>query len=145
MKRLAHLARRFTGSLSRRPPSPADEAWARGFLLDAERMLWQRMSAVDRRHAVVVARRFAAAGEWTREEMAGALLHDVGKLESSLGTIARVVATVVGPRGRRFHQYHQHEEVGAAMLAEAGSSPDTVALVRGEGRAASALHTADDV
>lgn len=145
MSRIVHLVRRFAGSLSRRPPAPADEAWAQLQLLDGERILWRRMSLADRRHAIVVARRFAASGDWSRDEMAAALLHDVGKLASNLGTMARVVATVVGPRGRRFQRYHQHEEIGATMLTEAGSSPVTVALLRGEGRAAAALHTADDV
>jgi hypothetical protein len=145
MSSLGHLARRFAGSVSRRPPSASDEAWAREQLLEGERVLWAQMSAVDRRHAIVVARRFDAAGEWTRDELAAALLHDVGKLESNLGTMARVAATVVGPRGRRFRRYHEHEELGATMLARAGSSPVTVALVRGQGRAAAALRIADDV
>ena len=145
MSSLGHLVRRFAASLSRRPPSAADEQWARAQLLDGERLLWQRMSAVDRRHAIVVAKRFDAAGEWTREERAAALLHDVGKLESNLGTVARVAATVVGPRTARFQRYHQHEEIGATMLTAAGSSPITIELLRGEGRAAAALRLADDV
>jgi hypothetical protein len=145
MSRLGHLARRFVGSLSTRPPTDADAVWAESHLLDVEVELWRRMSAVDRRHAITVARRFVAAGEWTRDEVAAALLHDVGKLDSQLGTLARVVATVVGPRGRHFQRYHRHEEIGAAMLSAAGSSAVTVALVRGDGRAAEALRAADEI
>jgi hypothetical protein len=52
---------------------------------------------------------------------------------------------VVGPRGERFGRYHRHEEIGAEMIERVGSSPVTVALVRGEGRAAAALRAADDV
>ena len=66
---------------------------------------------------------------WTRDEMAGALLHDIGKLDSDLGTAGRVVATVVGPRTARFRRYHDHERIGADMLKVAGSSPVTVDLV----------------
>ena len=46
-----HLLRRFAGSLSPRPPTTADEAWAELLLLDGERTLWRRMSNQDRRHA----------------------------------------------------------------------------------------------
>ena len=53
----------------------------------------------------------------TRAEMAGALLHDVGKIEAGLGTFGRVAATVVGPRTRRFRLYHDHEAIGAGLAA----------------------------
>ena len=76
--------------------------------------------------------------------MAGALLHDVGKVQSGLGTWGRVAATVVGPRTRRFRQYHDHEQIGANMAAQAGSDPATVALIRGDGPAAADLRAADD-
>ena len=142
---MMHLARRWAGSLSRREPVAADTVWAESQLLDGERELWRRMSAADRRHAIAVARRFTSAGVWTREEVAGALLHDVGKIVCRLGTFSRVVATVVGPRTTRFRQYHDHERIGAEMLGPSGSSQVTVDLVRGEGPAASALRAADDI
>lgn len=145
MSRARHLVRRFAGSLSRTPPAAADERWAESHLLAGEAQLWRRMSAVDRRHAIVVARRFASTDEWSRDEMAGALLHDVGKLEGRLGTLGRIVATVVGPRTSRFRRYHDHEEIGAEMLISAGSSPATVELLRGRGRAAAALRAADEI
>jgi predicted HD phosphohydrolase len=104
------------------------------------------MSVADRRHSITVARRFEAmGGPWSREEIAGALLHDIGKLESGLGTLARVTATVVGPRTPRLRKYHDHEQIGADMLAAAGSSEVTVQLVLGRGRAASALRQADQI
>lgn len=145
MSRLGHLARRFVGSLSTRLPSEADAAWAESHLLDAEVNLWRRMSAPDRRHAIAVARRFQLLGEWSRDEMAGALLHDVGKIEADLRTLSRVLATVVGPRTDRFRRYHDHEELGARTLIAAGSSASTVELLRGEGRASAALRAADDI
>jgi putative nucleotidyltransferase with HDIG domain len=125
----------------------ADTAWAESLLLEGELQLWRRMGAADRRHSIVVARRFEnlAADEWTRDEIAGALLHDIGKLDADIGTFSRVVATVVGPRTARFRSYHDHERIGAEMLAAAGSSAVTVDLLIGKGRAAAALAEADNI
>jgi hypothetical protein len=142
---LGHLARRFFGSLSRQPPSASDEAWAEAAFRPGELAIWRRLSNVDRRHAIEVARRFAAArvmeapaaGDLPRAELAGVLLHDCGKLDSGLGTFRRVGATVwLKVRGAqaaegdgRIARYARHEEIGAAMLQAAGSDPSTVALV----------------
>ena len=141
-----HLARRFATSLSRQPPSQDDESWAEHWLLPSEVELWRRMSNADRRHAVLVVRRFLDRRPTAdRSEVAGALLHDVGKVEAELGTLGRVVATIVGPRTERFSTYHDHEAIGARLAAEAGSDPVTVALIEGRGRAAEDLRTADQV
>jgi hypothetical protein len=141
-----HLGRRFFTSISGRPPSQPDEAWAEQWLLPSEVELWRTMSNADRRHAIEVARRFAGRRNGaTRAEMAGALLHDVGKLESGLGTLARVAATVVGPRTERFRAYHDHEAIGARLAAAAGSDPATVALIEGRGPSAADLRAADNV
>jgi len=143
---VGHLARRFATSLSRRPLGVDDVQWALSYLLPAEALLWERMSVQDRRHSLLVARRFEAlAGSPSREELAGALLHDVGKQVSGLGTLARVVATVAGPRIARFRTYHEHEVLGARMAADAGSSTVTVALILGQGPAANHLAAADHV
>jgi putative nucleotidyltransferase with HDIG domain len=103
----------------------------------------------DQRHSIEVARRFSAIlAEAQREDMAAALLHDVGKLASGLGTFARVAATLVGPRSGRLRQYHDHERLGAEMLRTAGSSPETIALVANtslRGDVAAALRHADHV
>ncbi|MDO8363013.1 MAG: hypothetical protein Q7V88_08955 [Actinomycetota bacterium] len=146
LRHVGHLARRFALSLSRRPPAAVDTQWALASLLPGEAALWQRLSSADRRHSIQVARRFLEA--WpaaTRDEVAGALLHDVGKLASELGTFARVVATVVGPRTARFRRYHDHERLGVELMAAAGSSAATVELTLGRGPAASALRAADDL
>lgn len=141
-----HLVRRFVGSLSRRAPDAAAVQWAVGHMLAEEAVLWSAMPVQDRRHSIEVARRFVAAEPHaTRAEVAGALLHDVGKGEAALGTMGRVVATVVGPRTARLRAYHDHEAVGARMLTEAGSDAVTVALVQGQGRLAASLRAADDV
>ncbi|MEP1122520.1 MAG: HD domain-containing protein [Ilumatobacter sp.] len=139
-----HLARRFVTSLPPRPPLPADEAWADQNLLDGERSLWVRLSNQDRRHSIGVARRFAAARPGaTRAEVAGALLHDVGKVECGLGTFGRVAATVVGPRSERFRLYHDHERIGARLAERAGSEPATVELVGESGPAYATLEVCD--
>jgi hypothetical protein len=141
-----HLGRRFVTSVSPRPPSAPDEAWAEDWLLAGEVELWRRMSNPDRRHAVEVARRFAVRRpDATRAEMAGALLHDVGKVESGLGTFARVAASLVGPRTERFRAYHDHEAIGARLAEAAGADPVTVALIEGRGAGAPDLRAADDV
>lgn len=143
---IAHLARRFVTSMSNRPASDDDETWARRHLGDREVVLWTGMANADRRHAVEVARRFhAARPEATRAEIAGALLHDVGKVAADLGTFGRVVATLVGARTARLRTYHDHEAIGARWAASAGADPATVALIEGCGPAAAALRAADDI
>jgi hypothetical protein len=142
---IAHLARRFAGSLSRRLPSVEDVAWATEYLLPAELELWRRFDPSDQRHTIAVAKQFQVLRPVApRPEMAGALLHDIGKLECSLGTVARVVATVVGPRTARLRTYHDHESIGAQMLLDAGSDPATIDLVLGRGPGANDLHSADN-
>ena len=139
-----HLVARFFWSLSGRPPAVAEEVWAEDHLLEAERALWRRMSNQDRRHSAKVARRFVASRPAaTRAEIAGALLHDVGKIESDLGTWGRVVATVVGGRTERIRQYHDHERIGAELAERAGSDPATVALIDERGPAYETLKQCD--
>ncbi|MGI9607753.1 MAG: HD domain-containing protein [Acidimicrobiales bacterium] len=136
---LLHLASRFVGSLWPLGPRSASTAWAHAALLEGEQALWNRMSAADRRHSIGVARRVVellGKDRASREILAAALLHDVGKLESNLGTIRRVLATIaVGLAGRdaaaawietsgvtrRFGLYAGHPHIGADMLEMAGS------------------------
>lgn len=146
MRSVAHLARRFVTSLSRTPPPVADVEWAMGHLLPAEAALWCQMSAQDRRHSILVARRFVEfVPEAARAEVAAALLHDVGKLASELGTFGRVLATIVGPRTATFRTYHDHERLGAEMLDGAGSPSATIELVQRRGPRAAELRRADDI
>jgi hypothetical protein len=139
-----HLAARFFGSLSPRPPRVEDEVWAEDHLLSGEVALWRRMSNQDRRHSVKVARRFLAARpEATRAEVAGALLHDVGKIECGLGTFGRVAASVVGGRTEAFRRYHDHEHLGAVLAERSGSDPVTVELIDERGPAYDTLQMCD--
>jgi hypothetical protein len=141
--RPGHLIKRFLGSLWPVGPGRSAEAWVGSVLNEREHTLWRRMSRADRRHAAGVARRVEqtlGAGA-TPPVLAAALLHDVGKVSAGLGTYGRVVATVAGAatgrtmaetwtqgRGftRRVGLYLRHPEVGADMLAMAGSDPLTV-------------------
>ncbi|MDW3213135.1 MAG: hypothetical protein R8G01_04000 [Ilumatobacteraceae bacterium] len=139
-----HLALRFVTSLSGRPPEVAEEVWAETHLLSGEVALWRRMSNQDRRHSAKVGRRFVEARpDATRAEIAGALLHDVGKVECGLGTFGRVVASVVGPRTERFRIYHDHERIGSDLAAAAGSDPATVELIDERGPAYDTLQRCD--
>ena len=142
-----HLVRRFLGSLWPVPPRRADDAWATGLLNPGEVALWRRMSRSDRLHAIGVARRTGAelGPRATRAVLAAALLHDVGKVDSGFGPVRRAGATVaqmardheaaqrwrhrpgiVGRTGR----YLCHDEIGAAMLTDAGSDGLTVTWAR---------------
>jgi len=96
------------------------------------------MSGPDRRHAVGVARRVSVALPATdpaldrRAVLAAALLHDAGKVESGLGTLARVPATLIGLAARsrargRVAVYLDHPARGARLLRDAGSAPLTAA------------------
>ena len=130
-----HLARRFVTSLRPTPPSAGEDAWAVSNLLPGESVLWHRMSGPDRRHAVGVGRSAEArlGGSGSRAVVAAALLHDVGKIEAGLGTVARAgvtaLALVIGPESLagRAALYVQHPSLGASLLAAAGSDPLTVA------------------
>jgi len=142
--KVGHLAARFVTSLPPTPPSIDDEMWVDDHLLPGERTLWMQLSNQDRRHSAAVARRFVECRPMaTRAEIAGAILHDVGKIECDLGTFGRVVATLVGPRTRSFAAYHDHEAIGAAMAESVGSDPATVDLIAQRGPAFEALGGSD--
>jgi hypothetical protein len=125
-----HLIRRFVTSLSRRMPPAIDVAWVNEKLLENEFELWCRMKPHDQRHSVEVARRFSELHPtFSRDEVAAALLHDIGKVESELGIMGRVVATIAGPKGETFRRYHDHELIGLNLCRKAGSSAETLRLL----------------
>lgn len=129
MAGLLHLVRRFFGSLDPSGPPVDDEVWVAQRLGPGELELWLRMSGPDRRHAVGVARAVP-------ERLApAALLHDVGKIESGLGTFGRVAPTLLGlvgvrPERGRWGRYLHHDELGADLLRRAGADEVTVAWAR---------------
>ncbi len=153
LRHVGHLSRRFAGMLSRQRPSPEDVIWVESVLLEPELALWRRLPVADRRHSIIVSRRFEVnchrvSLDPSSAQLAAALLHDIGKLESNLGVAARVIATIVGPRTRRFREYHDHERIGAELLLNAGSSDVTIGLVGGtslDHAVRAALRDADDI
>ena len=125
-----HLVRRFVTSLSRTSPHSRDIAWVNESLLPSEFELWSRMKTYDQRHSIEVARRFVdSCPVGTRDHVAAALLHDIGKIEADLGVFGRVVATIVGPRGQKFRRYHEHELIGLRLCRTAGSSAETLRVL----------------
>jgi len=125
-----------------------ERQWIQSVLSPSEFDVWNNMMVQDRRHSVMVGRRFVKYRPTaTQSEIAGALLHDVGKSVARLGTVGRVHATLVGPRTNRFRQYHDHESIGATMLRSIGSDELTISMVEGScvGELRQALNRADDI
>ncbi len=158
---LGHLARRFLGSLWPGGPSAAGEAWVASVLRPGELALWRLLPGPDRRHGLGVARRaleelgaleerqpgLVPDPEARRALLAGALLHDCGKLLADLGPLGRSAVTalavlqgrerlleggVAAGRGwrARAERYLRHDQLGAALLAAAGAAPWTVRWTR---------------
>ncbi len=147
MSGAAHLVKRFAGSLRPGGPRSVDVAWVATVLSSDELALWRRMYGPDRRHSVQVARDVEAdlGVEATHPVLAAALLHDVGKVQSGLRTYTRVMATLVAAVAgrdmapawaqssgitRRIGLYLMHDEIGADLLAMAGSDPLAIAWAR---------------
>ena len=125
-----HLVRRFFGSLAPRRLTADERTWVDTHLSAAEAELWHRAGRADQRHTLGVAQRATAAlgDDATDPVVAAALLHDIGKLESGLGTYGRVMATLsakVAGRDmgeawsqtsgmtRKIGLYLRHESIGA--------------------------------
>jgi putative nucleotidyltransferase with HDIG domain len=120
----------------------------RSVLSPNEMHLWTKSAREDQQHSLVVLKRMLnIMPDAGQAAQAAALLHDIGKIESDLGTFLRVVATVVGPRTKRFAKYHDHEQIGLKMLEEAGSNPEIIALLSGNGdpKLVAILALADDI
>ena len=148
MKHLFHLVKRFNSSWSRKDVTEDELGMVRSVLTASEFNLWNQFSIADRRHSVEVAQRFAVLLPGaSREQRAGVLLHDIGKIQSNLSTLMRVCATLVGPRTKRFRLYHQHEEIGITMLQHAGSHADVIAVLNQTCNAevAAAFRSADNI
>jgi hypothetical protein len=140
MTRAAHLGRRFLASLRPRPLRADDLAFVRGALLPEEFACWEQLGPADRAESVATGRALAAAIDEAGQAsdtrwVAAALLHDVGKADSTLGVIGRSLATataaVAGTRRARafpgaFGRYVNHDELGAQRLLAAGARPEAV-------------------
>lgn len=132
MTKFVHLVKRFATSLDRRDLSQFEIDSARAVLAPREFELWSQMSLSDKKHSLTVHKRFLNLMPMAEPAAVRAsLLHDVGKTKSNLGVFSRVVATIVGSKGKRFSQYHDHELIGAEMLRKIGSHETTCRLVGG--------------
>jgi len=148
VSKAVHLAKRFVLSLVPSQVREIERQWVHSVLSLDEFDLWNKMMVQDRRHSVLVGRRFVKYRPTASHvEIAGALLHDVGKSASRLGTLARVFATLVGPRTKRLRKYHNHENIGAEMLRSIGSDEITISMVEGScvSGLKGALDRADDI
>jgi response regulator RpfG family c-di-GMP phosphodiesterase len=148
MRHVFHLVKRFTSSWSRKDVTEDELNMVRSLLTASEFNLWNQFSIADRRHSVEVTQRFAVLLPGaSREQRAGVLLHDIGKIQSNLSTLMRVGATLVGHRTKRFRLYHQHEEIGVTMLRHAGSHADVIAVLNQTCNAevAAAFRAADNI
>jgi hypothetical protein len=138
--KVAHLTRRFVGTLSPRAPDADDLAWVDGLLGPELAAQWRRMPNHDQRHAIGVGRGvqtqldatpYADDPRW----LCAALTHDLGKLDARLGVPGRVAATLSGAAAghdmaeawsersgftRRVGLYLRHPELGADRIRLAG-------------------------
>lgn len=143
-----HLVKRFFGSVSPTPLDELEQAWVKEVLSIREHDLWLTQAVVDQRHSHDIGRRFVVIRpQASRDEIAGALLHDIGKIDADLGIMARVIVTVLPLPTPRFSIYRHHQQRGAQMLNEIGCTETTIALVAGrpDSDALHALNRADDI
>jgi hypothetical protein len=148
--KLLHLSRRFFCALWPGPPRRRDVDWVEGILAADELALWRLLPNHDRRYSIRVAKlvesrlagtEYAGQPRW----LAAALLHDVGKLDASLGIFGRSVATVMGAIAgparvnrwgnaggfrRRVAWYLHHDERGADRIRAAGGREEAARWAR---------------
>ena len=133
-------------------------------LTPAEQALFFSMETSDQRHALDVFRDLKANGQGDASLLAAALLHDVGKGRINVWQrVAFVLLNAVSPRllcrlasghGRGWRgalaRSLDHAERGAALAEAAGSTPETVRLIRlhrapaGDDPALAMLQAADE-
>ncbi len=141
--RAAYRSRQFFGAL-RACVGEDERAEAEAHLTAAERELFRSMEPRDQRHALDVFHALESGGQRDPSLLAAALLHDAGKgrimlwqrvafvllraaSRSLLQRLAR--ANETGWRGA-LDRMSNHAERGAALAEAAGSTAETVRLIR---------------
>jgi hypothetical protein len=160
---LGHRVGQFIGHLTARV-DPGEIERARPLLPDSAWALFSGMPTADRRHALDVAARLAAAGERDPDLLAAALLHDSGKGHRMRlwHRVAGVLLEAISPRSLArlasseqrswrypFHLYLHHASLSGDVALAAGCSPRAAAFIRGssepeDASLAAALHRADE-
>ncbi|NPV07125.1 MAG: HD domain-containing protein [Anaerolineae bacterium] len=126
--------------------SNLDRALAEEWLPDQQLVLFLSQSEADQRHAISVARLLLNSGYASRDLIAAALLHDVGKRGACFTPWHRTVIVLleaVAPGLLRwlsrwehyrllapFGLHLRHSRESAALAREAGASARTVRLIR---------------
>ena len=161
--RAAHRSRQFFGALRARVEED-ERAELAAHLTPAERHLFHSMDLRDQRHALDIFRALRSSGQRDRSLLAAALLHDVGKGSIKLWQrVAFVLLKAVSPGVLRrlarvddtgwrgsLARIQDHAERGAALAEAAGSTAETVGLIRlhrspaGEDTALALLQAADE-
>lgn len=141
--RAAYRSRQFFGAL-RACVGEGERAEVEAHLTAAERHLFRSMDLRDQRHAMDVFQTLKSGGQRDTSLLAAALLHDAGKGRIMLWQrVAFVLLRAVSPgvvrrlaraggtgwRGA-LDRMANHAERGAALAEAAGSSAETVRLIR---------------
>jgi hypothetical protein len=141
--RAAYRSRQFLGALRARVKED-ERAEVAAHLMPAEQRLFQSMDLRDQRHALDVFRALKSGRQRDPSLLAAALLHDVGKgpimlwqrvafvlLRAVSPGLLRRVSRADDPRWRgTLARMLDHAERGAALAEAAGSTPETVRLIR---------------
>jgi hypothetical protein len=164
-------ARQLGRSLRASALNETESAYIRMVLNPAQRALFEALPLYEQRHAYNVCRTLVSGGYSSDMELLqAALLHDLGKHDPTTGRtipiwvkVANVAATMtLGPRfvarlarpdppnhwRYLFWLQTTHEERGAQLAQQAGSTPRVITLVGGQqpdDPAAKTLKWADDL